>query len=61
MDNDFDLLYDLQMDKALACTNALANSLIPINRRSMDMLAAKCYFYHSRVYELTDQIETIRG
>lgn len=24
------------------------------------MLAAKCYFYHARTYELTKQLETVR-
>jgi len=30
------------------------------NRRSLDMLAAKTYFYHARAYELTDQLDRVR-
>lgn len=31
-----------------------------INRRTLDMLAAKCYFYYARAYELTNQLDKIR-
>ena len=31
------------------------------NRRSLDLVAAKCYFYHSRVAELTNKLDSIRG
>ncbi|KAK7092644.1 26S proteasome non-ATPase regulatory subunit 3-like [Littorina saxatilis] len=55
------LLDNKQMDKALACSDQLMARLLPLNRRSLDMLAAKCYFYHSRVYELTDKLDSIRG
>ncbi|XP_076437108.1 putative 26S proteasome non-ATPase regulatory subunit 3 isoform X2 [Babylonia areolata] len=55
------LLDSKQLDKALACSNLLMAVLLPLNRRTLDMLAAKCYFYHSRVYELTDQLDSIRG
>lgn len=35
--------------------------IIRQNRRTMDVLAAKCYFYHMRCYELTDQLNAIKG
>lgn len=54
------LLDSKQLEKALACSKSLMARLVPLNRRSLDMLAAKCYFYHSRVYELTNQLEAIR-
>jgi 26S proteasome regulatory subunit N3 len=31
------------------------------NRRTIDLVAAKCYFYHSRSYELTNELHKIRG
>lgn len=31
------------------------------NRRTLDMLAAKCYFYHSRTMELAGKLDSIRG
>src|SRR4051812_40991523 len=27
------------------------------NRRSLDIIAAKCYFFYGRVYELTDKLD----
>lgn len=31
------------------------------NRRTLDMLAAKCTFYHCRVYELTKQFSSVKS
>ena len=31
------------------------------NRRTLDGLSARCYFYHSRVYELCGQFAGLRG
>ncbi len=30
------------------------------NRRTLDVIAAKCYFYYARVYELNDKLDRIR-
>lgn len=30
------------------------------NRRALDLVAAKCYYYHARVYEFLNQLDTIR-
>ena len=30
------------------------------NRRTLDMLAAKCYYYYARTYELMNQLEKVR-
>ena len=30
------------------------------NRRSLDSLSAKCYYYYARVYELLGQLASIR-
>lgn len=37
------------------------NKITSQNRRSLDLIAAKSYFYHSRVAELTNKLDTIRG
>lgn len=34
--------------------------LVKLNRRTMDQLAARIYFYHARFYELTDRLAEIR-
>ncbi|XP_036408580.1 26S proteasome non-ATPase regulatory subunit 3-like [Megalops cyprinoides] len=31
------------------------------NRRALDLVAAKCYYYHSRVYEFLNQLDTVRS
>lgn len=47
--------------EAVQCSELLMAKLIPQNRRTLDMIAAKCYFYHSRAYELEGKLDTIRG
>lgn len=37
------------------------NKITSQNRRSLDLIAAKSYFYHTRVAELTNKLDTIRG
>lgn len=49
------------LEKSKLCSDELMNKIISQNRRSLDLIAAKCYFYHSRVAELTDTLENIRG
>lgn len=39
----------------------LMSKIMSQNRRSLDLVAAKSYFYHSRVAELTNKLDTIRG
>uniref|UniRef100_A0A3B4WL35 26S proteasome non-ATPase regulatory subunit 3 n=1 Tax=Seriola lalandi dorsalis TaxID=1841481 RepID=A0A3B4WL35_SERLL len=31
------------------------------NRRALDLVAAKCYYYHARVYEFLNQFDTMRS
>nr|BAN21246.1 26S proteasome regulatory subunit S3 [Riptortus pedestris] len=47
--------------EAVKCSDALMGKVTAQNRRSLDLIAAKCYFYHSRAYELTNQLDKIRG
>ncbi|GJQ66948.1 Rpn3 [Trypoxylus dichotomus] len=55
-------LIDTQkLDEASRCSQALMNKIINQNRRTLDLIAAKCYFYHSRVAELTNRLDTIRA
>jgi 26S proteasome regulatory subunit N3 len=55
------ILDDEQMDQAKRCSDALIEKVIVENRRTLDGLSAKCYFYHSRVYELCSELGSIRG
>lgn len=36
------------------------NKLTTHNRRSLDLIAARCYFYYSRAYELDQKLDQIR-
>lgn len=55
------LLDKSQLDKAQICSDALIKKITEQNRRTLDLIAAKIYFYHSRVAELTDKLESIRS
>lgn len=46
---------------AVQCSGLLMQKVTAQNRRILDLIAAKCYFYHCRSYELTDRLEKIRG
>uniref|UniRef100_H2ZG81 PCI domain-containing protein n=1 Tax=Ciona savignyi TaxID=51511 RepID=H2ZG81_CIOSA len=46
---------------AMKLSNKLVTKLVNENRRSLDPLAAKCYFYYSRVYELMGKLEDVRS
>jgi len=59
------LLYLLDSEKlvqAQKCSDQLMTKVSAhSNRRSLDILSARCYFYHSRVYELTGNFEDVRS
>ncbi|KAF5306395.1 hypothetical protein FQA39_LY08904 [Lamprigera yunnana] len=50
-----------KLEEATRCSQALMTKITSQNRRTLDLIAAKCYFYHSRVAELTDRLDSIRG
>jgi len=54
------LIDNKQITKAVAWSDNLSNKVAAFNRRTLDPLAAVCYFYHSRVYELTNKLNEIR-
>ena len=47
--------------KARPCADSLSERLGEHNRRTLDLLASKCYFYHARVYELSGELHALRG
>ena len=47
-------------EKAEKFAGKLLNKMVKENRRSLDPLAARVYFYHSRVYELVGKAEEVR-
>lgn len=30
------------------------------NRRALDLIVAKCYYYHSRIYEFLNKLDVVR-
>jgi len=48
-------------EKAVTCSDFLVQKLATHNRRTLDPLAAVCYFYYSRAYELVDRLKEIRS
>ncbi|XP_065666247.1 26S proteasome non-ATPase regulatory subunit 3 isoform X2 [Hydra vulgaris] len=49
-----------QFDKAVTCADALVQRVSTYNRRTLDLIAASCYFYYSRSYELVNRLTEIR-
>lgn len=43
------------------CTETLMKKIVGHNRRTLDLIAAKSYFYHTRVAELNGTLESIRN
>lgn len=50
-----------KLDEAAKCSELLMSKVTSQNRRTLDLIAAKCYFYHSRVAELTNKLDSIRS
>lgn len=56
------LLDSNKLEEALNCSNQLMTKITSqLYRRTLDLISAKCYFYHSRCAELTGKLDTIRG
>ncbi|XP_067936638.1 26S proteasome non-ATPase regulatory subunit 3-like [Watersipora subatra] len=55
-------LIDSKMyDKAVMWSKQVVEKLSTWNRRTLDGLQAKCFFYYARAHELVGQLETIRS
>lgn len=50
-----------QLQRAQKCADILIKKVVDQNRRTLDLIAAKGYFYYSRVAELTNTLESIRS
>ncbi|XP_067620332.1 probable 26S proteasome non-ATPase regulatory subunit 3 [Eurosta solidaginis] len=55
------LIDEGDLKRASVCSEALMSKIAGQNRRTLDLIGAKSYFYHSRVTELSNSLETIRG
>lgn len=48
-------------EEAVKCSDQLMQIVKSQNRRTLDALAAKCYYFHTRCYELTGQLYQIKS
>eukprot|EP00761_Pharyngomonas_kirbyi_P012146 gb/GECH01012173.1/.p1 GENE.gb/GECH01012173.1/~~gb/GECH01012173.1/.p1 ORF type:complete len:514 (+),score=144.21 gb/GECH01012173.1/:1-1542(+) len=48
-------------DNAVNCSSQLIHNVQDTNRHSMDLLAARAYFYYSRSYELSGRLYQVRS
>ena len=48
-------------EEAVKCSDQLMQIVKSQNRRTLDALAAKCYYFHMRCYELTGQLHQIKS
>lgn len=55
------LIDDNDLKKASQCAETLMTKLTGQNRRTLDLIGAKSYFYYSRVAELNGNLEGIRS
>ena len=47
-------------EKALELAERMMEKIVNQNRRSLDVIAAKCYFYYGRINELSGRLDQIR-
>ena len=55
------LLDKEETDAAVACSEELMTKLSSFNRRSLDHVAGRCYYYHTLSHEAKGQMDKIRG
>ncbi|CAA2975601.1 probable 26S proteasome non-ATPase regulatory subunit 3 [Olea europaea subsp. europaea] len=55
------LIHQKRYSEAKACSSASIARLKNLNRRTVDVLASRLYFYYSLSYELTGDLAEIRG
>jgi len=55
------LLDNKKYDEATTCSEQLMSKVLSKSRRSLDLIAARCYYYHARIHELTNKMQDIRG
>ena len=57
--NNHSVLFWLPL-QAQKTSDDLMQKISTQNRRALDLVAAKCYYYHARVYEFLDKLDVVR-
>uniref|UniRef100_A0A4W3IPY6 26S proteasome non-ATPase regulatory subunit 3 n=1 Tax=Callorhinchus milii TaxID=7868 RepID=A0A4W3IPY6_CALMI len=47
--------------EAQKCSDDLMQKIAAQNRRALDLVAAKCYYYHARIYEFLNKLDVVRS
>uniref|UniRef100_A0A7N5P567 26S proteasome non-ATPase regulatory subunit 3 n=1 Tax=Ailuropoda melanoleuca TaxID=9646 RepID=A0A7N5P567_AILME len=55
------LMNSKRYKEAQQISDDLMQKLSSQNRRALDLVAAKCYYYHARVYEFLDKLDVVRS
>ncbi|KAK2082634.1 26S proteasome non-ATPase regulatory subunit 3 [Saguinus oedipus] len=54
------LMNSKRYKEAQKISDDLMQKISTQNRRALDLVAAKCYYYHARVYEFLDKLDVVR-
>jgi len=55
------LMNSKRYKEAQKISDDLMQKISTQNRRALDLVAAKCYYYHARVYEFLDKLDVVRS
>ncbi|XP_042529742.1 26S proteasome non-ATPase regulatory subunit 3 [Dipodomys spectabilis] len=55
------LMNSKRYKEAQKVSDDLMQKISTQNRRALDLVAAKCYYYHARVYEFLDKLDVVRS
>lgn len=53
-------LTSLPLPQAQKVSDDLMQKISSQNRRALDLVVAKCYYYHSRIYEFLNKLDVVR-
>lgn len=57
---DFQLKSLSPSSQAQKVSDDLMQKISTQNRRALDIVVAKCYYYHARIYELLNKLDVVR-
>lgn len=54
------LICSFSLLQAQKVSDDLMQKISSQNRRALDLVVAKCYYYHSRIYEFLNKLDVVR-
>ncbi|KAL7977080.1 hypothetical protein Chor_009029 [Crotalus horridus] len=55
------LMNSKRYQEAQKVSDDLMQKISPQNRRALDLVVAKCYYYHARIYEFLNKLDVVRS